>query len=126
TPGYSRQVLGQSTNSPLQAGGNWMGTGVNVDTVTRVYDQFLTSQLWRDTSSFSHSNVLAGNAGQIDSLLADAGTGIQPGLEKMFGAMQVVVDNPASLAAREVLLSESQGLIDRFNLIDDRLPAQNK
>lgn len=126
TDGYSRQVLGQSTMSPQKVGGNWMGSGVNVDTVQRVYDQFLTSQLWRDTASFNHFEVLANNAEQIDSLLADAGTGIQPGLEKMFGTMQTVVDNPASLAAREVLLSESQGLIDRFNLIDDRLQSQNK
>lgn len=126
TEGYSRQVLSQSATSPQKMGGNWMGTGVSIDSVQRVYDQFLTSQLWRDTASFNHFEVLANNAGQIDSLLADVGTGIQPGLEKMFGAMQTVVDNPASLAAREVLLSESQGLIDRFALIDDRLQAQTK
>lgn len=126
TEGYSRQVLGQSATSPQQMGGNWMGTGVSVDTVTRVYDQFLVSQLWRDTSNFKHYEALATNAEQIDSLLADPGTGVQPGLEKMFGAMQTVVDNPASLAAREVLLSESQGLVDRFQLIDDRFQAQNR
>lgn len=126
TEGYSRQVLSQSTNSAQQVGGNWMGNGVSIDTVTRVYDQFLVSQLWRDTSNYSHFKTLANNAEQIDSLLADPGTGIQPGLEKMFGAMQTVVDNPASLAAREVLLSESQGLIDRFSLIDDRFQSQNK
>lgn len=126
TEGYSRQVLNQSTNSAHLESGNWIGTGVNVDSVTRVYDQFLTGQLWRDGANFNRFDALAKNSGQIDSLLADPGTGIQPGLEKMFGSLQSVVDNPASLAARSVLLSEGEGLADRFHLIDDRLTEQTE
>lgn len=126
TDGYSRQEVNQSTNSPHLESGNWVGTGVNVDSVTRVYDKFLTGQLWRDSASFNRFDALANNAAQVDSLLADPGTGIQPGLEKMFGSLQSVVDNPSSLAARSVLLSESEGLADRFHLIDDRLTAQNE
>jgi len=125
TDGYSRQVIGQSANSPQQKSGVWVGSGVNVDTITRVYDQFLTEQLWRDTASFNGYETLASNAGQIDSLLADPGTGIQPGLENMFGALQAVVDDPSSLPARAVLISESESLIQRFSSISDRLTAQN-
>src|SRR5690554_4795913 len=110
TEGYSRQVLNQSTNSAHLESGNWIGTGVNVDSVTRVYDKFLTGQLWRDSASFNRFEAMANNSSQVDNLLADPGTGIQPGLEKMFGSLQSVVDNPSSLAARSVLLSESEGL----------------
>lgn len=126
TEGYSRQVLNQSANSPQFKGGVWVGSGVGIDSVTRVYDKFLTEQLWRDTSSFNSFETLATNAGQIDSLLADSGTGIQPGLERMFGALQSVVDDPSSLPARAVMLSESQGLLDRFALISSRMNDQNK
>ena len=124
TEGYSRQVLKQGTNTPQGGPGYWVGSGVSVNSVSRVYDQYLSTQLWKDTSVYNHYNVLATNAGQIDSLLANPGTGIQPGLEKMFGALQVVADNPASLAAREVLISESEGLVERFSLIDERLKTQ--
>ena len=126
TEGYSRQVIGQSANSPQNNGGIWVGSGVNVDTVTRVYDQFLTEQLWRDTATFNGFDTMATNAEQIDSLLADSGTGIQPGLERMFSALQSVVDDPSSLPARAVLISESEGLADRFSSISDRLYAQNE
>ena len=126
TEGYSRQVIGQSANSPQNKGGVWVGSGVSIDTVTRIYDQFLTEQMWRDSSSFNSFETLATNAGQIDSLLADPGTGIQPGLENMFGALQAVVDDPSSLPARAVLLSQSDGLLDRFSAISDRLTAQNE
>lgn len=126
TEGYSRQEINLSTNSSHLQSGNWVGTGVNIDSVTRVYDKFLTGQLWRDSSSFNRFAAMANNAAQVDSLLADPGTGIQPGLEKMFGSLQSVVDNPSSLAARSVLLSESEGLADRFHLIDERLSAQTE
>ncbi|MCA6062538.1 flagellar hook-associated protein FlgK [Thalassolituus marinus] len=125
TEGYTRQVLSQSATSPQNKGGVWIGSGVSIDSVTRVYDQFLTEQLWRDTATFNGFDTLSNNAEQIDSLLADSGTGIQPGLENMFGALQAVVDDPSSLPARAVLISESEGLIDRFTAISDRLTAQN-
>lgn len=125
TEGYSRQVLSQSAVSPQNKGGVWVGSGVSIDSVTRVYDQFLTEQLWRDTATFNGFDTLSTNASQIDSLLADSGTGVQPGLENMFGALQSVVDDPSSLPARAVLISEAGGLVDRFAAISDRLYSQN-
>ena len=79
TEGYSRQEVSFSENNPQLRNGIWVGSGVNVDSVRRVYDQFLTEQLRRDTSTFNEFNALAVNAGQINSLLADSGTGVQPG-----------------------------------------------
>lgn len=125
TEGYSRQEVSFATNNPQFNNGVWMGSGVNVDSVRRVYDQFLTEQLRRDTSTYNQFEAMSVNASQIDSLLADPGTGIQPGLERMFGALQSAVDDPSSLPAREVLLSESNGLVDRFTAINDRLREQN-
>ena len=124
--GYSRQQVTFSENDAQYMGGVWVGSGVNVDSVRRVYDQFLTEQLRTDTSAFHEYNALSVNAAQIDSLLADSGTGIQPGLESMFSALQAAVDDPSSLPAREVLISESNALTDRFSLISDRMFAQNE
>lgn len=125
TEGYSRQEVSFSENRSQFQGGVWIGSGVSVDSVRRVYDEFLTEQLRRDTSTFNQFNALSINAGQINSLLADSGTGVQPGLENMFGAMQAAVDDPSSLPAREVLISEANGLVDRFSAISDRLFEQN-
>ena len=79
TEGYSRQEVSFTENNPQFTNGIWVGSGVNVDSVRRVYDQFLTEQLRRDTSTFNEFNALAVNAEQINSLLADSGTGVQPG-----------------------------------------------
>ena len=126
TEGYSRQTVSFNENTPQFTGGVWTGNGVSVDSIQRVYDEFLTGQMQRDTSIFNEFDTLSLNASQIDSLLADSGTGIQPGIERMFGSLQSVVDDPSSLPARQVLISEANGLVDRFSSINDRLNNQNE
>lgn len=126
TPGYSRQRVVFNENNPQFIGGHWMGTGTRVDTIQRIHDRFLTQQYRTDTSTFNQLQNLAENAGQVDSLLADAGTGIQPALKKSFSALQASIDDPSSLPARAVFLSESKGLVERFKSIYGRLNEQNK
>ena len=126
TEGYSRQTVSFTENNSQYRGGVWVGSGVTVDSVRRIYDEFLTGQLRSDTSEFNEQDTLASYAQQIDSLLADSATGIQPGLESYFDAMQTVVDDPSSLAGREVLISQASALTDRFDVISDQLQQQNQ
>ncbi|GAA6134909.1 hypothetical protein NBRC116188_16990 [Oceaniserpentilla sp. 4NH20-0058] len=125
TEGYSRQEATITNNNPQFAGGVWIGGGAMVQDVRRVFDEFLVGQLQKDTSTFNYFETLTSNAEQIDKLLADPGTGIQPGIENMFGAFQAAIDDPSSLPARQVVISESQGLVDRFKSIQDRLSDSN-
>ena len=125
TEGYSRQDATIINNDPQYQAGNFIGTGSSVDNVRRIYDEFLVGQLQKDTSTFNYFDTLSGNAEQIDKLLADPSTGIQPGIENMFGSFQAAIDDPSSLPARQVVISESQGLADRFHSINDRLTDSN-
>ena len=125
TEGYSRQRVILKPNDPLFIGGNWVGAGANVANIQRIHDEFLVTQLRTDTSSFNRFDTIATNAGAINSLLADTGTGIQPVLESFFGALEKVNDDPSSTPARQVLISEGKGLVDRFNSIYDRFEDQN-
>ncbi|MGK0247972.1 MAG: flagellar hook-associated protein 1 FlgK [Oleispira sp.] len=126
TEGYSRQTVNFNEKTPQFTGGAWTGSGVSVDSIKRVYDEFLTQQMQRDSSAFNKFDAMSLNASQIDSLLADSGTGIQPGIERVFGSLQSVVDDPSSLPARQVLISEANGLVDRFSSINDRLNNQSE
>ena len=126
TEGYSRQEATIANASPNFQGGIWLGNGAYVDDVRRVYDEFLVRQLQKDTSTFNYFDTLATNAETVDKLLADPGTGIQPGIENMFGALQAAIDDPSSLPARQVVISESQGLVDRYQSIYGRLADSNE
>ena len=45
TPGYTRQRTVQATNIAINTGAGSIGQGVHVQTIERLYDRYLTSQV---------------------------------------------------------------------------------
>lgn len=121
TPGYSRQQVELVTRSPTETGFGFIGNGVSVDSVQRVFDQFIIQQLRTNTSLNSQLQLFHGLSSQVDNLLADPFAGLSPALQGFFDSVQGVADDPASLPAREVMLSEAQSLASRFQFLDSRL-----
>src|ERR1700744_2367712 len=76
TPGYDEEVANLVTNPYTQASEGWIGTGVNVSSVTRQYNQFLTAQLNSSTSSYNQFNALSSLASNIDNMFSDSTTGL--------------------------------------------------
>ncbi|MDN3649227.1 flagellar hook-associated protein FlgK [Reinekea marina] len=124
TPGYSRQEVVMSSATPLYRGFGYVGQGVNVDTVRRIENQFLQGQLNSDTSAFNHLQTYREQIEQVDRILADDRTGLQPQLDRYFAALQGAADNPAYVPSRDVVLGEAQGLVDRFETISRYLADQ--
>ena len=73
--GYSRQEVSFSENDAQYIGGVWVGSGVNVDSVSRVFDEFLTEQLRKDTSTFYQYSALAATLNLLLELSQRAGNG---------------------------------------------------
>jgi len=121
TEGYSRQRVGLAARTPENTGVGFFGTGVQVDSVTRVYDQFILDRLQTNISNHSQSEHFLGLVSQVDNLLADESAGLTPALQNFFNSLQNSVDDPASAPAREVLLSDADALVQRFQSIDNRL-----
>jgi len=123
TEGYSRQRTNLATRIPEPTGAGFIGTGVKVSSVERLYDQFLSDQLRTYTSNLTKLDAFHKLSSQVDNLLADANAGLAPSLQQFFNALQGVADNPSSIPAREVLLSQAESLAHRFQTIDQRLAA---
>lgn len=121
TPGYNRQVLVQGTNLPVLTGAGFIGQGTQVETVRRVYDQFLSRQVLSAQASASEMDSYLGQIQQIDNLLADASSGVSPALSAFFAGIQDVSAYPTSIPARQAMLSGSQSLVGRFQALDQRL-----
>lgn len=126
TPGYSRQEAVMVSNNPLYRGVGYIGQGVEIATVRRVHDQFLTIQLRQDTSTFHDLQTYRENIEQVDRILADDKTGLQPQLDRYFAALQGAADNPAYVPSRDVVLGEAKGLEDRFETISRYLQDLNE
>ena len=121
TPGYSRQRVDLVSNQPQASGDGFIGTGVQVSTVQRIYDNFLTGQVQSATSSNSQLQTYSSLAGQVDNLLADPAAGLNPSLQRFFDAVHTAAADPASIPARQVLLSQANTLTNSFHYLDQRL-----
>ena len=118
TEGYSRQRVTLSTRTPEPAGNGFLGKGVNVTSVDRVYDQFLVTQLNNRTSSYNQLDAFHTMAVQLDSALGDPAIGLTPALEKFFNAIHDVANDPTSIPARQVMLSQAESLNEQFAHLD--------
>ncbi len=115
--GYSRQEVVFTTKPPSFAGSGWIGSGVEVSTVERRYDQFLADQVRTSRTASGESEVYHAYARQLDDLYADPELGLDPVLQRYFNALNGVANDPSSIAAREVLLAEGEALADRFHFL---------
>ena len=120
TKGYSRQRTDLVARAPQPSGNGAVGTGVIVDNVRRVYNDFVTEEL-RNVASVSKAlDTEYDYTSQVDTLLSDPDAGLAPSIQNFFAAMNGVADDPASVSARQVLISEANSLEDRFKYLDDR------
>lgn len=120
TPDYSRQAAEFVTNPPSFFAGSYFGNGVLIASVTRAYDQFLTTEVRDSTSFFKGSQKFSELAGYIDDVLADPRGGISPMLHDFFESVQDVADDPASSTARYALINTAATLSARFQGFDQR------
>ena len=121
TDGYSRQEVEFASRTPDRIGGVTLGTGVEVSSIHRAYDQFLTQDVQARTSSSGYYSLYSTTAEQIDNLMADPATSISSALDQFFASMEAVANSPTSQPERQVMLSEAQTLASRFNYVDARL-----
>lgn len=121
TEGYSRQRVELATRPPQYSGGGYVGTGVAQSAVKRLYDDFITTQVRTSAAMYNASENFYTLASRVDNLLADPQAGLTPSLQSFFNAAQGVANDPSSLAARQVMLTEANTLADRFHYMDQRL-----
>ena len=121
TPGYSRQVAEFSSRIGGGSGQNYIGGGTQITVIKRVYDALLGEQLQNATSGQARFEVLDTLASRVDTLLADADTGLSTGLQSFFNSVQDLGNDPSSIPIRQALIGEADGLANRFNALDQRL-----
>ncbi|HDK03506.1 MAG TPA: flagellar hook-associated protein FlgK, partial [Gammaproteobacteria bacterium] len=82
TPGYTRQRTDLSTRPPQFTGVGYIGTGVQVTGIERVYDAFLNRQVVTNTAAESQLAQFHQLAGQVDNLLGNRSAGLSASLQR--------------------------------------------
>lgn len=117
TPGYTRQRAELAAASPLQTGGGFIGRGVDVVTVARLYDRFLVGQVRTGTAAAAADGARASLLGQLESLLGAQSASVGAALDDLRFALADLVARPADGAARSVVLGRAQALAERFGAL---------
>ena len=121
TDGYSRQRTDLTQRVPQYSGNGFIGTGVEVVTTQRIYNQFLVNEVRNNSTSYKQTETFYQFASGVDRLLADAHAGLQPGLDSFFNAVQQLADFPTSSAVRQTVYSEAESLTARFDTLNQQL-----
>jgi len=121
TVGYSRQRTVQATNNPLSTGSGFVGQGVHVSTIERMYSNVLNTQVVHSQASVSQLDTYYSEISQIDNMLTDSSSGVSSALSSFFTGIQGVAAAPKSLDARQAMVSAAQSLAARFNTLSTSL-----
>jgi flagellar hook-associated protein 1 FlgK len=117
TDGYSRQLVDFATRPPQLLGSNWIGNGVDVASIRRLFDQTLSDQQKSASSSLQQLDVMATYAGRLDKLFSDDSTGLSASLQQFTNSIETLSTSPSSTTARQVVLSQAQNLVNRLKAL---------
>jgi len=118
TAGFHRQESVQMTNIPQFTGAGFIGQGVQVDTIKRVYNEFLDNQVSNAQTKVSYYDSYNAQVTQLDTVLADVNSGLSPALQDFFAAVNDVSANPSSVPSRQSMVSSAQAMITRIQGLD--------
>lgn len=121
TPGYSRQVVGQVAAQAQSFGSSYIGQGVDVASVSRIYNEILTGQVVSSQSTSTSVDTYNTQLDRINNMLSDASAGINPALNSFFSGVQDLSANPSDIPTRQSMLSNAQSLVNRFQSTSSRL-----
>jgi len=120
TPGFHRQRVELQNAVPQPTGNGFLGSGVDIVTVSRVYSDFLDNQVTDARGRLAQLESYQSQIAEIDRLLADPNSGLTPAVEEFFATVHDVAANPASVASRQSMLSGAATLVGRFQSLDGR------
>jgi flagellar hook-associated protein 1 len=129
TVGFNRQQVIQNARPSTGGDLGFIGQGVDIGSVQRVYSDFLNAQEQKATSDAAFFRAKSEQIARVDALVADDASGLSSALSIFFSAAQTLSTNPADLSARQNYLSGAETLAARFNglntVMDDLRLATN-
>ncbi|WP_077035403.1 flagellar hook-associated protein FlgK [Pelomonas sp. KK5] len=114
TPGYSRQQVILTTPQGQFTGSGYFGAGVNVQTVERAHNAFMTSEAASTKAIASMDSTRVDQMTQLQKLFATDDSSLGAAASTFFNSLIDVSNNPSDPSARQVVLSNAQNLATRF------------
>jgi flagellar hook-associated protein 1 FlgK len=133
---YTRQAAGLSASPDQQLRpGVFVGTGVNLDSISRQIDDALQGRLRGGVSDNESAQTTTQWLGQVESVFNELGNDdLSTHLSTFFGSWSNLANKPQDLGLRQIVLQNGQSVANWFHdirskltdlkgAIDQRLPA---
>jgi len=117
TEGFSRQRVELKTDNPYNmAGVGQLGTGVRLQSVVRMVDEFVDYQIRKENSVLENYTAQSDVLGQIEMIFNEpSNTGLNFAMSEMFNAWQELSKNPESANAQSIVAEKSKTFADSLN-----------
>ena len=122
TPGYSRQRLRMTTNTPSDSSAGMIGNGVCAETIERIYDRFLSAQVTEENQALGRWDAQKDAVEMLEVIFNETdGSGLSQAMSEFWNAWQTLTNNPSGTNERMVLVSVSEFLATTFNNLSSDL-----
>ena len=115
TPGYSRQSVVLTTSAGQYTGAGFFGKGVDVQTVVRSHNDFLTKEAVSSKSTAMADSTRAEQLSRLEKLFPPGTDGLGYAASQFLNAMMDVTSRPNDPSARQVALGRANELAVRFS-----------
>ncbi len=119
--GYSRQQVEFGTSKGQFSGAGFYGRGVELQTVTRAHDAFLTREAMGARSLASMDAARYESLQELESVFPIGESGVGHAMGEFLNAMVDVASRPSDIAARQVVLARATDAAARFTSADAQL-----
>jgi flagellar hook-associated protein 1 FlgK len=123
TPGYSRQTVELATAGSQGSGSGFFGKGVDVATVTRSHNEFLTREVAQTGALAAADSARATQLNQLENIFDTGEAGIGYAAGQFLNAFVDVAAKPQDSSARQVALSRADELATRFRAAGQQLDS---
>ena len=114
TPGYHRQRAVLEPTSPLHTAIGELGTGVTVNDVRSVRDQFLELRITQATQNVAMQDAVATYLRQVGTTFGSGESSIQENLSRFFNSFSTLATDPTSMPLRYDVVSAAESLASSF------------
>ena len=114
TEGYTRQRVDITSRPSQSFGDGFFGSGARVSSVQRIEDQFLNARVQSSSSDVARLDSYLSLVNRVENLVSGSQGGLDSALQNFFNSLQDLSNDPASIPARQVVLSNSDTLVARF------------
>jgi flagellar hook-associated protein 1 FlgK len=120
TPGYVRREVTLQESGNMSPEG-WIGRGVDVAGVRRIYDQFLVREAAAGKAAAAQDGTRSTALGGLERLFADPATGVGAAYDELVAAFGDVAARPSDPAARTAALARADAFAQRVSTLDARI-----